>query len=305
MDCHLIAHENIAERYLLGNLSPEQQLLCEQHFFECDGCFSELQRLRAIREALQSAPAEAPERRRGFGYFGEWWHWPAIAAVAASAIGVALLLRQHDTAMPPPAPDAAPLVAEEDAAPSAAPGPDAPQGDLTGGATSPAREAAAERVEAPPAEERATTIARLAAVQPPRYDPPVLRGMHDTASTAFREAMKAYVAGDYGAAVAGLQRAAAVDPSRPDIAFYLGAAELLADRPDNARAEFERLLNMGETAFTEEACFYLGKSLLRLGRLTEAQQAFLRVVETDESLQAEARTVLEGLARLESAPQSR
>ena len=100
MDCHLIAHRNIAERYLLGSLPPEQQLLYEQHFFECDGCFSELQRLRAIRAALQSAPAEVPKRRRGFGYFGRWWRWPAIATAAASVVGVALLLRQHETFVP-------------------------------------------------------------------------------------------------------------------------------------------------------------------------------------------------------------
>lgn len=302
MDCHLIAHRNIAERYLLGSLPPEQQLLYEQHFFECDGCFSELQRLRAIRAALQSAPAEVPKRRRGFGYFGRWWRWPAIATAAASVVGVALLLRQHETSMPPPSPGAAPLVEEKDAAASAVPGREVPDGDLAGAATPAAGQAAALEAEAPPAEERAMTIARLAAVQPPRYDPPVLRGMHDAASAAFREAMKAYSAGDYSAAVPGLQRASAANPSRPDIAFYLGAAELLAGRPEHARVQFERLLDMGETVFTEEAHFYRGKALLRLGRVGEASAAFGRVVAMDGPMRDAAGRLVAELQDLEPPP---
>lgn len=303
MDCRLIAHEDIAERYLVGRLPPEQQAAYEQHFFECDACYSELRRLVAIREALESAPTEAPEPRRSFGYFTEWWHWPAIAAVAASVIGVALLVRQHEAVLAPPSTAVVPLITEDDVAPPAAPGPDASLPEVERGAMPHA--VPAEGTAQPPGEERAAIIARIAAVQPPRYDPPVLRGMHDAASTAFRAAMRAYVAGDYAAALTGLRKASAADPKRPDIAFYLGATELLADRPEQARVELERLIAMGDTVFSAEAHFYLGKSLLRLGHLDEAQQAFLRAAGTEGTLQAEAQTVLDALARLDPTPQQR
>lgn len=155
----------------------------------------------------------------------------------------------------------------------------------------------------PTGAERAAAIAELARMEPPPYEALVLRGMHDAASTAFREGMKAYLAGDYGAAAAKLREAAAADPARPDVAFYLGASELLSDRPDAAQAVLERLVAMGETPFSEEAHFYLGKALLRRDQLMEAALEFQLVAGMDGPLQAEAKSVLQGLAGIGLEPE--
>jgi tetratricopeptide (TPR) repeat protein len=156
-----------------------------------------------------------------------------------------------------------------------------------------------------PGATRAMALAELSRIDPPIYEAPVLRGVHDTASTAFRAGMKDYLAGDFNAAALRLREAAAADSSRPDIAFYLGAAELLADRPDAARAEFERLIGLGDTPFSEEAHFYLGKALLRQGRLSQARLEFQLVADKKGLLQAEAKALLEALQQLDPSPSTR
>lgn len=264
MDCAMITHQEFAERYLLGKLTPEQRDAYERHYFECERCFQELQQLLAIREELEARPLQAPTPQRDRMTPGAWWRWPALAAVAATLVTIMILGPGYEAVAPAPSAERA--------------------------------------VSADPGTARVQVLTALAQVDPPPYEAPVLRGMHDAASTAFREGMKAYVTGDYVAAAAQLREAATADPSRPDIAFFLGASELLAARPDAAQAELERLIAMGETAFTEEAYFYLGKALLRQDRLTDARQEFQRVADTPGVLQAKAKTVLEALARLEPTP---
>jgi len=147
---------------------------------------------------------------------------------------------------------------------------------------------------------RTATLAELARVVPPGYEAPVLRGVHDAAGTAFREGMQAYLAGNFDAAAERLGEARAANPVRPDAVFFLGASELLANRPDAARAEFESLIAMGETPFTEEAHFYLGKTLLLLDRLADAEREFQFVAAGGGALQTEAQEVLDALAGLET-----
>lgn len=151
------------------------------------------------------------------------------------------------------------------------------------------------------AADRSVMLAALARVEPPPYEAPVLRGMHDAASMAFREGMKAYLVGDFSAAAVRLREAASADPSRPDIAFYLGASELLANRPDAAETIFERLLAMGETPFSEETHFYLGKALLMQDRLADAEREFQLVAAMRGMLLDEAQSLLEALSGLEPA----
>jgi len=155
---------------------------------------------------------------------------------------------------------------------------------------------------APPAVSGTTqALAALAQVEPPLYEAQVLRGMDDAASVAFHEGMKDYGAGNYLSAETHLRKGAAADPSRPDIAFYLGATELLAGHPDTGQAELERLIGMGETAFAEEAHFYLGKALLQQNQVSEARQEFQRAAVMGGPLQAEAKAVLEALEKIEPA----
>jgi hypothetical protein len=62
MDCTRVAREEIAERYLVGDLSDGDRNAFEEHYFECARCFEELDALRPSRRSyggpvLKTSPA--------------------------------------------------------------------------------------------------------------------------------------------------------------------------------------------------------------------------------------------------------
>jgi hypothetical protein len=57
MDCTRVAREEIAERYLVGDLSDGDRNAFEEHYFECARCFEELDALQAIQAVLKTSPA--------------------------------------------------------------------------------------------------------------------------------------------------------------------------------------------------------------------------------------------------------
>jgi tetratricopeptide (TPR) repeat protein len=80
MTCTEVDERGLAEAYLLGRLSESERDAYEAHYFECARCYSELQALRDVQDALRATPAAAPARP---------WVWAAIAAtlvLASSAI---------------------------------------------------------------------------------------------------------------------------------------------------------------------------------------------------------------------------
>jgi tetratricopeptide (TPR) repeat protein len=90
MYCARIADDQVTERYLLGQLDDAEQEAFEQHFFECDECFSELEALQAAQQVLAIEPVsralqiEHPQRLRT-------WGW-AVAAAAVVVIGLVAVL---------------------------------------------------------------------------------------------------------------------------------------------------------------------------------------------------------------------
>jgi hypothetical protein len=116
-----------------------------------------------------------------------------------------------------------------------------------------------------PAGER-TALAQLGAVaQPPIYLGQAVRGAATPADSIFAAAMAAYDDRRYGEATAGLARALAAGVDSAPALFFLGASELLTNRPAEAAAAFQRVLALGETPYLPEAHYYRAKALLRLG----------------------------------------
>ena len=88
-----IEDQDIIERYVRNQLSPEERLAFEQHFFGCEECFAKLQIMerfiaglddagnRGLLDSSPSAPARA------------WssWIFPALAASACAAIVFAIV----------------------------------------------------------------------------------------------------------------------------------------------------------------------------------------------------------------------
>ena len=297
MDCATVAHDNLAERYLAGELPPGQQEAYERHFFECDACYGELEQLTAIRRALVEAKAGRPEVKRVRPAFAPGWRWPAVAALAASAIAAVVLVQQHEptetatvattttpelmpgtaTSADPATVTVAPSVATESVA--------HPPGDRSAGRES--------------RPSRAQWLQRLARTDPPRYSPSVLRGAYDEASQLFREGMQHYTTGDYAATIPALQKAASADPARADIAFFLAASELMRGEHAAAEAGFEGVISLGESPFTQESRYYLAKIELAKGDVGAARVELGKVAAAGGPLAIEATQVL---SELEASP---
>lgn len=291
MDCSLIQRNDIAERYLAGRLAPEEQDDYELHYFECDRCFADLCQLRSLREALQKPePAGSgqswrrqPARAR--------WYWPAAAAVAASVVVVSVLVLQHD---PPQVSQAD--GARSDTTTTTIPVPARPDGaETTALAVHPEPDASTGPVGS---QSRASLLARLASVAPPRYVSSTLRGAHDEPSRRFREGMQHYAAGEYRAAVPLLKEAASLDPARADAAFFLAASELLAGNPAAAQRGFEVVLEFGDTPFAAEARYYLAKAQLGQAEVGSARATLSRIVAEGGEFATEAAQMLSSLDEL-------
>ncbi len=104
MDCKQIQNENIAQRYRDGQLGAELTEAYEQHYFECDRCFADLQLGDQFDEDLRTHGKEifageiAAERAGGRARARPGWldwlrpGWASGAVVVAASVAVVLLV---------------------------------------------------------------------------------------------------------------------------------------------------------------------------------------------------------------------
>jgi hypothetical protein len=74
-----------AEKYVLGELSPELREEYEEHYFECDECASDVKAAAAFGDSARELFREQQRKRV---HVGGWFGWlrPAIAAPALAAL---------------------------------------------------------------------------------------------------------------------------------------------------------------------------------------------------------------------------
>jgi tetratricopeptide (TPR) repeat protein len=272
MDCGRVMREEVLEGYLAGRLSDEDRDAFEQHYFECSRCFRDLQVLRAAQGELQRAGSglRAGTRRPVLA----WASAAALAAVVVLAVSVVMWSRPAE---PPPQVGSA--------------GTEPQSGPHTSESTAPSR--GSEPTVAP-----APSLSQLARVEPPRYEPLTLRGARDKATTRFQAGMEHYQKADYRDAVTELRAAASLEPGAPHICFFLGISYLLAGQNRGAVEWLNATIALGDSAYLEEAHFYLAKAYLRQEDPGAAATHLKRVVQLRESRSGEARQLLTQLERL-------
>jgi tetratricopeptide repeat protein len=272
MDCDRVSREEIFESYLLGRLTEQDREAFEQHYFECARCFDELQTLQAIRDELRrGAEPDASTTRSRFG-------WPALVGLAAAvivAVGVAVSMR-------PKAPSNLPE-ASRSAPPSPATIPETSRPD----------------VPEPPGSSE-SPLELLARVEPPRYEPPVLRGTPDDVTARFQRGMDRYRQADYRGAINELRPAADQDPAAAHIRFYLGISQLMLGQDDPAIDSLRATIALGDSAYLEDAHWYLAKAFLRRKDSGAAERQLKEVIKLSGTRSSEARRLLNQLERLKS-----
>jgi tetratricopeptide (TPR) repeat protein len=135
-------------------------------------------------------------------------------------------------------------------------------------------------------------LAELARIEPPFYEALRLRGTQDDAQRRFKTAMEFYSAGDYASAIPGLEEAAELDPTAPNVSFFLGASYLLADRTSEGILLMQDTVDLGDTPFLEEALVLLAKGRLATGDVVGAEVALAEAVGLRGEFESEARDVL-------------
>jgi Flp pilus assembly protein TadD len=86
----------------------------------------------------------------------------------------------------------------------------------------------------------------------------------------FRRGTELLEAGDFNSATIPLKKAAELDPEKTSIREALGRAYFRSHQFEQARVEFEAVVERAPT--NDYALFCLGRSLMQLGRLKEARK---------------------------------
>jgi tetratricopeptide (TPR) repeat protein len=139
-------------------------------------------------------------------------------------------------------------------------------------------------------------LTELAAIEAPAYEPIRLRGIYDESQQQFRTAMEFYSTGDYVSAIPGLEEAAKLDPEAPNISFFLGACYLLSGQSSEGIATLERVVDLGDTVFLEEAHLLLAKARISGGDVDTATDHLQTVIDLDGAFADEARSLLDTLS---------
>ncbi len=146
----------------------------------------------------------------------------------------------------------------------------------------------------PPAATEVTPAALmvLARIDPPSYIPTALRGAEDDAAERFRLGMQSYIAGRYGEAIPDLRAAAELDPRRAGSRFFLGICLLLTGKTDEGVEELKKTVSLGDSAYLEEAHFYLAKAYLGKGDVLGTKAELNWVLERGDRLKEDAARIL-------------
>jgi hypothetical protein len=265
MNCEQVMRGEVAEKYLLGQLSVAEQEAFERHYFECSRCIEELQTYRALQEVLKQTAAviqPEPTLKRAVSPST----WAAAAAGVLLVIGIGYWLERPRP--PSLSPSATPITPKVERSPGT----------------------------------RVPSVSELAEVRPPNYTPVILRGVPDEATQRFHEAMLHYVKRDYAGTIPGLYAASQLNSKAPDISFFLGICYLLTDQTDSAIAQLGRTAALGDSPYSEETRFYLAKAYVRKADFVAARTELKRVILLRGEREREARELLHQLENLNEAP---
>lgn len=275
MKCADILEQELLEKYLACGLTEDEQAAVELHFFECAKCFGELETLRALRQELSRLPQPRPAAA-AVPFLRRKSAW-ALAAAAALVVAALLLWGpgpKAPTPAGPPATGTAPVVKAPEATPSAG---------------HPARVVPQEKL---------ARLRELARIEPPAYEPAELRGPEDEAQRLFRQVMRHYQQHDYAAAIPGLRQAAAKDPEAANVAFFLGACDLLTGRTDAGIRRLRQVAALGDSPYLEESHLLLAKAHLQKQDVAGAKAELQQVIGLKGDFQNEGEQLLKRLEEL-------
>lgn len=275
MNCEQVLQGDIAGRYILNQLSVDEQESFELHYFDCERCLQYLEICRGLQVALDETTSVAHLEK--FEKTVRWsWTWRLAIAVVLLALGFTVWSRR-------PAREPSPPVAVT-TLPHAA----TAETELHPQARSDTQQSSTDK-------SIAFTLSELAQFQPPQYVPTTLRGAEDEATIRFREAMSNYKRGAYASSIPALISASQLNPNAANVNFFLGICYLLTGDTDAAIGALRRTVALGDTPYLEEAHFYLAKALIRKRDLNGARSELRDTIQLRGEVEGKAQLLLEQL----------
>jgi tetratricopeptide (TPR) repeat protein len=261
MNCRDVEENDILESYVLDRLTDSEREAFEQHYFECDSCFAQLETGLAVREELRRLPVTQKPKRAVF--FRRIEIWVPVFAALVLMFGIGLKWQTGRKQQQSKLAALPPIVSRPPSAP--------PQSLVS--------------------------LDKLARAEAPPYYESLLRGAEDDAQSSFREAMRHYSRQDYAGSIPGLRAAVEASPQNARFHFYLGACYLLTTQTNSAIASFRRVIFLDNPAYSEAAHFYLAKAYLQNEDVSDAEEDLRATVKFGGSRAGEAQEILRQLGK--------
>jgi tetratricopeptide (TPR) repeat protein len=263
MNCAEVEERDIPELYLLDKLTEAERDDFEKHYFDCESCFAQLEAGFMAQAELRRQPPQRAQTRGAS--FLRAWAWAPAFVTALLLLAAGLWWYSARSRLTPQVASAPHNANQEVGAPTKL---------------------------GPP---RTPSLEELARVEPPAYNPVVLRGAEDQAQEAFRKAMSYYVKGQYANAIAGLKVAVKESPRTARYNFYLAVCYLVTDQPDLAVEYLRKTSSSGEPAYSELTHFYLAKAYLQKKNVSAAEDELQATMQLHGDKEAEAGKILRQL----------
>ncbi len=244
MECKISQQKNMIERYLSGALSPEEKEGAEEHLFNCEVCFEEIQlreemsklvkeeRQILFADYLQTQQAEVKKGvySPGFGemlvnlFSNKQRKW-ALATVVLAVVAVAIFIIIN-------------------------PVPHSP-------------------------------IAQLYETEPFPFVKPSIRGAN-SGQKLFFESMEYYELQDFKMVAEKLENALETNPELKDAYFYLGVSYYLQNDLDKALENL--IIDTENNPNAEKGHWFLGHTYLKKNAMGKALQQFEIVAELQQKI---------------------
>ncbi len=108
----------------------------------------------------------------------------------------------------------------------------------------------------------------------------------------FQNAMNAYIDGRYREAGDILENDVQLEPTAPDVNFYLGVCKLLAGRPQDSIAPLTNAAAAGNSPYLQSSHYYLAKAYIQSIKLAEAESELRDAIAVPGRLTADAKALL-------------
>jgi tetratricopeptide (TPR) repeat protein len=117
----------------------------------------------------------------------------------------------------------------------------------------------------------------------------------ENSEVRLKQGLVEYEFGNYQEAIQIFEQVTKSEPDNVTAQFYLGISHLCLNQTDQAIAQFQSVIEIGENPFVEHAKWYFGLAALKSGNLDQANTIFRNLRTESQNYQQQASELLNSL----------